>query len=94
MPSFDIVSKIDMPSVQNGLDGVKKEISTRYDFKGSMCEVEQQEDKIIIRADDDLKRKQVEDLIITHLTRKRWIQAHWNSKNQKLHQVIPSDKLC
>ena len=48
MPSFDIVSKIDMPSVQNGLDGVKKEISTRYDFKGSMCEVEQQEDKIII----------------------------------------------
>ena len=40
MPSFDIVSKIDMPSVQNGLDGVKKEISTRYDFKGSMCEVE------------------------------------------------------
>ena len=53
MPSFDIVSKIDMPSVQNGLDGVKKEISTRYDFKGSMCEVEQQEDKIIIRADDD-----------------------------------------
>ena len=34
MPSFDIVSKIDMPSVQNGLDGVKKEISTRYDFKG------------------------------------------------------------
>ena len=40
-----------------------------------MCEVEQQEDKIIIRADDDLKRKQVEDLIITHLTRKRWTQA-------------------
>ena len=71
MPSFDIVSKIDMPSVQNGLDGVKKEISTRYDFKGSMCEVEQQEDKIIIKADDDLKRKQVEDLIITHLTRKK-----------------------
>ena len=33
MPSFDIVSKIDMPSVQNGLDGVKKEISTRYDLK-------------------------------------------------------------
>ena len=93
MPSFDIVSKIDMPSVQNGLDGVKKEISTRYDFKGSMCEVEQQEDKIIIRADDDLKRKQVEDLIITHLTRKKLTQAHWNLKNQKLHQVIPLDKL-
>ena len=71
MPSFDIVSKIDMPSVQNALDGVKKEIGTRYDFKGSKCEVEQQVDKIIIKADDELKRKQVEELIVTHLTRKK-----------------------
>lgn len=71
MPSFDIVSKIDMPSVQNALDGVKKEINTRYDFKGSICEVEHQDDKIIIKADDDLKRKQVEELLITHLTRKK-----------------------
>jgi len=71
MPSFDIVSKIDMPSVQNALDGVKKEIGTRYDFKGSKCEVEQQDDKIIIKADDELKRKQVEELIVTHLTRKK-----------------------
>ena len=50
MPSFDIVSKIDMPSVQNALDGVKKEINTRYDFKGSLCEVELQDDKIILKA--------------------------------------------
>ena len=71
MPSFDIVSKIDMPSVQNALDSVKKEINTRYDFKGSMCEVEYQEDKIIIKADDELKRKQVEELLVTHLTRKK-----------------------
>jgi len=71
MPSFDIVSKIDMPSVQNALDGVKKEINTRYDFKGSMCEVELQDDKIILKADDELKRRQVEELIITHLTRKK-----------------------
>ena len=54
MPSFDIVSKIDMPSVLNALDGVRKEINTRYDFKGSICEVEHQDDKIIIKADDEL----------------------------------------
>ena len=71
MPSFDIVSKIDMPSVQNALDGVKKEINTRYDFKGSVCEVELQDDKIILKADDELKRRQVEELILTHLTRKK-----------------------
>ena len=71
MPSFDIVSKIDMPSVQNALDGVKKEINTRYDFKGSVCEVEFQDDKFVIKADDELKRKQVEELLVTHLTRKK-----------------------
>jgi len=71
MPSFDIVSKIDMPSVQNALDGVKKEINTRYDFKGSLCEVVLQDDKIILKADDELKRRQVEELILTHLTRKK-----------------------
>jgi len=71
MPSFDIVSKIDMPSVQNALDGVKKEINTRYDFKGSICEVELQDDQFVIKADDELKRKQVEELLVTHLTRKK-----------------------
>ena len=71
MSSFDIVSKIDMPSVQNALDGVKKEINTRYDFKGSVCEVELQDDKFVIKADDELKRKQVEELLVTHLTRKK-----------------------
>ena len=35
MPSFDIVSKADLPSVKNAIDGVQREINTRYDFKGS-----------------------------------------------------------
>ena len=70
MPSFDIVSKVDSPSVDNGLSGVTKEITTRYDFKGSMCKLERNGDEIIINADDELKRKQIEELLITHLTRK------------------------
>ena len=70
MASFDIVSKVDSPSVDNGLDGVRKEIMTRYDFKGSSCKLDRNDDEIIIIADDELKRKQMEDLLITHLTRK------------------------
>ncbi len=70
MPSFDIVSKVDSPSVDNGLSGVTKEITTRYDFKGSMSKLERSGDEIIINADDELKRKQIEELLITHLTRK------------------------
>ena len=70
MPSFDIVSKVDSPAVDNGVSGVIKEISTRYDFKGSMCKLEREGDEILMHADDELKRKQIEDLLIVHLTRK------------------------
>jgi len=70
MPSFDIVSKIDITAVDNALSGVTKEMQVRYDFKGSLCEVSRDEEAIHIKADDELKRRQVEELIITHLTRK------------------------
>ena len=71
MPSFDIVSKPDMPSVNNAIDGVQREINTRYDFKGSQSKVEINENLITIHADDELKRKQVEELINTHVTRQK-----------------------
>ena len=70
MPSFDIVSKIDITAVDNALSGVTKEMQVRYDFKGSLCEVSRAEEAIHIKADDELKRRQVEELILTHLTRK------------------------
>ena len=71
MPSFDIVSKADLPSVKNAIDGVQREIDTRYDFKGSQSKVEFIEGTISIVADDELKRKQVEELIISHVTRQK-----------------------
>ena len=71
MPSFDIVSKPDIPSVNNAVDGVQREISTRYDFKGSQSKVEISENIITITADDELKRKQVEELLNTHVTRQK-----------------------
>ena len=70
MPSFDVVSKTDMVAVDNALQGVVKEMSVRYDFKGSKSEVNKTDETITILADDELKRRQVEELLITHLTRK------------------------
>ncbi|MDA7792422.1 YajQ family cyclic di-GMP-binding protein [bacterium] len=70
MPSFDIVSKTEITSVDNALQGVIKEMQVRYDFKGSKSEVSKLEESILIVADDELKRRQVEELLITHLTRK------------------------
>jgi uncharacterized protein YajQ (UPF0234 family) len=56
--------------VDNALQGVIKEMQVRYDFKGSKSEVSKTDETITILADDDLKRRQVEELLVTHLTRK------------------------
>ncbi len=63
MPSFDIVSETDLAEVTNAISNVMKEISTRYDFKGSKSEVEHADGVLTIRADDDLKLKQVKEIL-------------------------------
>lgn len=71
MPSFDIVSKPNIAEIDNALNGLKREISTRFDFKGSHCTIERKDEKQIeIHADDELKLKQVQELLKMHLTRR------------------------
>ena len=71
MPSFDIVSRIDLAEVDNALAGINREIATRFDFKGSKCTIERKEGEIAVVADDDLKLKQVHELLKVHLTRRK-----------------------
>ena len=71
MPSFDIVSRIELPEVDNALAGITREIGTRFDFKGSKCTVERQEGVLNVIADDELKLKQMHELLKVHLTRRK-----------------------
>src|SRR5579863_4958265 len=71
MPSFDIVSRLDMAEVDNALAGIAREIGTRYDFKDSKSSITRQESALIIVADDELKLKQMHELIKVHLTRRK-----------------------
>ena len=71
MPSFDIVSRIDLAEVDNAIAGINREIATRFDFKGSKCTIERQESEIILVADDELKLKQLHELLKVHLTRRK-----------------------
>jgi cyclic-di-GMP-binding protein len=71
VPSFDIVSRIDLAEVDNAIAGIDREIATRFDFKGSKCSIERKESEIAVVADDDLKLKQVHELIKVHLTRRK-----------------------
>lgn len=71
MPSFDITSKTDVSEVDNALNGISREISQRFDFKGSSCTIERSDNEITILADDDLKLKQMHELLKVHFTRRK-----------------------
>jgi hypothetical protein len=71
MPSFDIVSKVDLSEVDNALAGMKREIGQRFDFKGSKCSVERDEGLLTLLADDSLKLKQMHELLQGWLARRK-----------------------
>ena len=71
MPSFDVVSKTDVHEVDNALDGVRREVGQRFDFKGAKCSIDRAENIVTILADDDLKLKQMHELLRVHLTRRK-----------------------
>ena len=70
MPSFDIVSEVNQVELRNALDQANKEISTRFDFKGSDARVEQKEKELTLYADNDFKLKQVTDVLTAKLARR------------------------
>ena len=70
-PSFDIVSEVDWMEVQNAVQQAQKEIQTRFDFKGSASEVKLEgKEAIVLVGDDDLKLKNVRDILDQKLVRR------------------------
>jgi uncharacterized protein YajQ (UPF0234 family) len=71
MPSFDIVSKTDLPEVDNALAGLAREVGQRFDFKGSKCALTREGEVLTLLADDDMKLRQMHELLKIHLTRRK-----------------------
>lgn len=67
MPSFDISSKVDLQTLDNAINTVNKEISTRFDFKNSLVKIDLNKKDFIINleVESDMKMKQVIDVIIS-----------------------------
>src|SRR3954466_4123172 len=63
MPSFDVVSEANLVEVKNAVDQSNKEISTRFDFKGSDARVEQKEHELTAYADSEFQLNQVRDVL-------------------------------
>jgi cyclic-di-GMP-binding protein len=70
MPSFDVVSQVNQVEVRNAIDQANKELSTRFDFKGSNARVEVANKTLSLYADDDFKMKQVSDIVTGKLTKR------------------------
>jgi uncharacterized protein YajQ (UPF0234 family) len=70
MPSFDAVSEANVVEVKNAVDQANKEISTRFDFKGSDARIEQKERELTAFADSEFQLNQVRDVLTAKLVKR------------------------
>lgn len=70
MPSFDVVSKIDLHEVTNAIDQTNREIGTRFDFKGTDARVEQAKNTLTLIAPTDFQMKQVDEIMRTKMAKR------------------------
>lgn len=70
MPSFDVVSEIDMQEVDNAINQARKEVEGRYDFKGSKAEIQWDKKEIQLIAEDDYKIDAMKNILQTKLLRR------------------------
>jgi len=70
MPSFDTVCEANLVEVKNAVDQANKEISTRFDFKGTDARVEQKERELTAYADSDFQLSQVRDVLTNKMTKR------------------------
>ena len=70
MPSFDVVSEANQVEVKNAVDQANKEITTRFDFKGSDARVEQKERELTAYADSEFQLGQLRDVLTNKMTKR------------------------
>ena len=83
--SFDIVSRVDLQEVDNALQQARKELATRFDFRGSKSRLDwnREEKKIILIADDELKAENLRDILKTRLAARKVSLKSFEWKEEK-----------
>ena len=73
MPSFDVVNNVDMQEMTNAVNNARKELSQRYDFKGSNTEInlDSKAQQIVYTTEDEMKVDAVRDVLISHANRRK-----------------------
>ena len=70
MPSFDVVCEANLVEVRNAIDQTNKEVTNRFDFKGSDARIELKEHELTAFADDDFKLTQVRDVLLAKFAKR------------------------
>jgi hypothetical protein len=68
--SFDVVSEFDAQELRNALDQARREIATRFDFKGGLADIAQEKDALAIHTDSELRAKAIRDLVESKAVRR------------------------
>jgi uncharacterized protein YajQ (UPF0234 family) len=85
MPSFDIVCELDHHELTNAIDQANREISTRFDFKGSNAEITQNEKTLTFKAQSDFQLKQMADVLENKLSKRGIPVLHLDYQDPVLH---------
>ena len=91
MPSFDIVSEVDMHEVANAVDQTNREVGTRFDFKGTDSRVERSEAVLTVHSDSEFQVRQILDILHAKLARRGVDIAQDTAR--KLIRLIKESKL-
>ena len=70
MPSFDVVSRTDLMEVDNGINGIRREVKQRFDLAGTKCDINRIDNTLTMTADDSMKMSQMEELLRKYLARR------------------------
>ena len=71
MPSFDVVSEVDMHELSNAVDQANREVSTRFDFKGADCHFTLNEEVITLAAEGEFQLKQMRDILRAKMVKRK-----------------------
>lgn len=91
MPSFDIVSKVEIQALDNAINVVKKEITNRFDFKNShvVIDLDKKDYKVRIEADDTMKMGQITDVLVSRAHKQGISPEAFDMSND----AVPSGKV-
>jgi len=70
MPSFDIVSEVDLPELRNAVDQARREIDNRFDFKGTSAAVELSDTTILLKGEAEFQTEQILDIVRMKLAKR------------------------